>query len=243
MKFSTVIASAMMILTPLVAGAQNTTNVSVPEPEFVNSYYMLTSDSTYAELPKENGSVKKHVSLGARIGKIASHVADVGAAAGGIGVYTSNSIGGVVDGIKVMGTAANVGDAANAITNLAFAEGQDIVFGNTHSPYVVSQKGTPIRIVINNGSNSVDPRDMFRVVRFNTSKKDRKIRWQTITPSLFGTTKAEEIGYVNFSGHRYGNQSYVITIPANENKAGEYGIFYMTLASATDIPIATFSIQ
>lgn len=243
MKYTTLLLSAMIMFAPLTSEAQNTAKVSVPEPEFVNSYYLLTSDSTYAELPKENGSVKKHVSLGSRIAKIATHAADVGAAVGGIGVYTSNSIGGMVDGIKVMGTAANVGDAASAITNLTFAEGQDIVFSNTHSPYVVSQKAAPLRIVINNGGNSVDPRDMFRVVRFNTTKKNRKIRWQTITPSLFGTTKAEEIGYVNFTGHRYGNQSYVITIPANESKAGEYGIFYMTLASATDIPIATFSIQ
>ena len=148
----------------------------------------------------------------------------------------------MVDGIRVMGTAANVGSAADAITNLTFAEGQDIVFENGHSPYVTSTN-KDVRIVINNGSNSVDPRDMYRIVRFNASKKERKVRWQTITPSLFGTTQAEKIGYANFSGHRYGSQSYVITLPASEAKPGEYGIFHMGLAQATEVPFATFSIQ
>lgn len=239
MNIKTVITTAILMATATQLFAQR---VSVPEPEFVNSYYLLTSDSTYAELPKENGTVKKHTSLGSRIAKVASHAADIAGAAGGVGVFTSNSVGGMVDGIRVMGTAANVGSAADAITNLTFAEGQDIVFENGHSPYVTSTN-KDVRIVINNGSNSVDPRDMYRIVRFNASKKERKVRWQTITPSLFGTSQAEKIGYANFSGHRYGNQSYIITLPASEAQPGEYGIFYMGLAQATEIPVATFSIQ
>lgn len=229
----------MMLSVGTVSYAQK---VSVPEPEFVNSYYLLTSDSTYAELPKENAAVKKHTSLASKIGKIASHAADVAGAAGGIGVFTSNSVGGVIDGVRVMGTAANVGSAADAITNLTFAEGKDIVFETGHSPYVTGSN-KDVRIVINNGYNVNDPRDMYRIVRFNASKKERKVRWQTITPSLFGTSQAEKIGYANFSGHRYGNQSYIITLPASEAQPGEYGIFYMGLAQATEIPVATFSIQ
>lgn len=239
MKTKVILASAALLATNMSSFAQQ---ITVPEPEFVNSYYLLTSDSTYAELPKENGILKKHTSLASRIGKIAGHAADIAGAAGGIGAMTSSSVGGMVDGIRVMGTAANVSNAADAITGLTFAEGQDIVFENGCSPYVLSANGD-VRIVINNGGNSVDPRDMYRVVRFNAGKKSRKIRWQTITPSLFGTSEAEKIGYANFTGHRYGTQSYVITIPATEAQPGEYGIFYMSLAAATEIPVATFSIQ
>lgn len=239
MKVKALLASIMMLFVGTVSYAQK---VNIPEPEFINSYYLLTSDSTYAELPKENGTVKKHTSLASKIGKIASKAADVAGAAGGIGVFTSNSVGGMVDGIRVMGTAANVGSAADAITNLSFAEGMDIVFENGHSPYVTALN-KDVRIVINNGNNDNDPRDMYRIVRLNAGKKERKVRWQTITPSLFGTSEAEKIGYAKFSGHRYGNQSYIITVPVSEAKEGEYGIFYMGLAQATEVPVATFSIQ
>ena len=240
MKTKSIILSAIMMAMSTVSFAQN---ISVPEPEFANSYYMLTSDSTYKELPKESGSLVKHTSLVSRIGKIAGHAADVVGAAGAIGAMTSNSVSGIVDGVRVMGTAANVSDAANSISGLAFAEGQDIVFEGAHSPYVTSCGSKGISIIVNNGTNNIDPRDLFRIVRFKEKKKNRQIRWQTITPSLFGTTEAEKIGYVNFTGHRYGANSYVITIPSDEAKLGEYGIFYMSLASATDIPVATFSIK
>ena len=36
--------------------------VVVPEPEFINSYCVLTSDSTFDVLPKESGKVEKHQS-------------------------------------------------------------------------------------------------------------------------------------------------------------------------------------
>ena len=34
--------------------------VTAPEPEFINSYCILTSDATYDQLPKESGTIGKH---------------------------------------------------------------------------------------------------------------------------------------------------------------------------------------
>lgn len=240
MKTKSILLTAIMMAVSTFSFAQT---ITVPEPEFANSYYVLTSDSTYKELPKENGTLVKHTSLVSRIGKIAGHAADVVRAAGAIGAVASNSVSGMVDGVRVMSTAANVSDAASSISGLAFAEGQDIVFEGAHSPYATSCDSKGISIVVNNGTNNIDPRDLFRIVRFKGKKKSRQIRWQTITPSLFGTTEAEKIGYANFTGHRYGDYSYVINVPASEAKPGEYGIFYMSLTSASEIPVATFSIQ
>ncbi len=50
-------------------------------------------------------------------------------------------------------------------------------------------------------------------------------------------------GYVAFTGHKYGNQSYLLEIPASEAEPGEYGIFYMSIITATAIPVGTFSIN
>lgn len=52
--------------------------VVAPEPEFINSYYVLTSDSTYDVLPKESGKVEKHQSKFSKFSKIAGAVSDLG---------------------------------------------------------------------------------------------------------------------------------------------------------------------
>lgn len=50
-------------------------------------------------------------------------------------------------------------------------------------------------------------------------------------------------GYINFSGKKYGKQSYLLTIPSNEIVKGEYGIFFMNIITATAIPVGTFSVK
>ena len=59
MTKKTIIMSMMMALMPSFSFAQN---ITVPEPEFTHSYYLLTSDSTYGELPKESIQAFSHVS-------------------------------------------------------------------------------------------------------------------------------------------------------------------------------------
>lgn len=51
-KFSLLIIACALFIN---AHAQR---VVAPEPEFIGSYCLLTSDSTYVVLPKENGKVE-----------------------------------------------------------------------------------------------------------------------------------------------------------------------------------------
>ena len=85
--------------------------VVAPEPEFINSYCVLTSDSTYDVLPKESGKVEKHQSKFSKFSKIAGAVSDLGFAGGLVGASTG-SLSGLETGVRVMGTAAGVGVAA-----------------------------------------------------------------------------------------------------------------------------------
>ena len=62
-------------------------------------------------------------------------------------------------------------------------------------------------------------------------------------PALIGSAETKKRGYVAFTGHKYGNQSYLLEIPASEAEPGEYGIFYMSIITATAIPVGTFSIN
>ena len=216
--------------------------ITIAEPEFINCYCILTSDSTYETLPKENGDIQKHQNKVSKFAKIAGAASRIGGAAGMLGVATAGSVSGVMTGIRVMGTASSVGSIASAADVLAGVEGMDIVFNGGKSAYQVKADGD-IRLLIKGENNDTDPMEMYRIVRFQKSKKDRRIQWTQFEPALLGSEKAQKAGYVAFEGHKYGEQSYLLTIPASELKSGEYGIFYMSIITATAIPVGTFSVK
>lgn len=216
--------------------------VTAPEPEFINSYCVLTSDSTFEVLPKESGKVEKHQSKFSKFSKIAGAVSDLGFAGGMIGVSTGN-VSGLVTGVRVMGTAAGVGVAADAVNTLAGVEGMDIAFAGGKSAYTIKDAANGIRLLIKGENNEQDPMGIYRIVKFKASKKDRRIQWMEFKPALLGSSDAKKKGYLGFTGHKYGSQSYLLDIPASEVEPGEYGIFYMSIVTATEIPVGTFSIE
>lgn len=220
--------------------------VNVPEPEFINSYCILTSDSTYAILPKEQGTIGKHENKVRKWGKLLSGAASIAGAAGGIiglNSAASGSGAGTLAGVRMMGTSLGVGSAADAVSNLAGSEGMDIVFKGGHSPYSLSPNGQAARLLIKGENNDTDPMESYRIVRFKSSKKERRIQWMEFESALIGSEETKKAGYVQFEGHKYGEQSYILTIPASELEKGEYGIFYMSIISATTIPVGTFSVK
>ncbi len=159
-----------------------------------------------------------------------------------IGIGTAGSMSSVVTGARVMTTASGVGNAAGTVSSLAGSAGMDVIFKGGHSTYTI-QKGQDVRLLIKGENNEIDPIDSYRIVRFNASKKERRIQWMEFESSLLGTDDTKKAGYVSFSGHKYGQQSYLLTIPASELEKGEYGVFYMSIISATAIPVGTFSVK
>lgn len=226
----------------LLAAGSTFAQVTVQEPEFINSYCILTSDSTLAILPKESGSIQKHENKAKKWTKIIGGAADVVGAVGMVGAYTSGSLSGAVTGIRAAGTAASVGHAADAVGGLTGAAGMDIVFSGGNSAYQV-KRGQDVRLMIKGETNDQDPMELYRIVRFKSSKKDRRIQWMEFQPALIGSKETTKAGYLSFTGHKYGEQSYLLTIPASELEKGEYGIFYMSIISATAIPVGTFSVK
>ena len=234
-KFSLLIIACALLIN---AHAQR---VVAPEPEFIGSYCVLTSDSTYDVLPKESGKVEKHQSKLSKFSKIAGAVSDLGFAGGMVGLSTG-SMAGLETGVRVMGTAAGVGLAADAVNTLAGVEGMDIAFAGGKSAHSIKNDGKNIRLLIKAEKNDYDPMGIYRIVRFKASKKDRRIQWLTLQPAVLGSSDAQKKGYLSFSGHKYGNQSYLLTIPASELEPGEYGIISIAVASAQEIPFGTFCI-
>ena len=229
-----------LLLASLTINAQQ---VHVAEPEFINSYNILTSDSTFAVLPKENGTLGKHENKVKKWSKIIGGASQLAGAAGFLGMATAGSTSGFITGARVAGSAVSVGTAADAVNGLAGSAGMDIIFKGAHSTYQVKPDGKDLRILIKAESNETDPMDCYRIVRFNTAKKERRIQWLEIEPDLIGSEDAQKAGYVQFSGHKYGKQSYLLDIPASELQKGEYGIVFMSIATATVVPVGTFSLN
>ena len=67
----------MLVVAIAMISYAHAQKVTAPEPEFINSYCVLTSDSTFAVLPKESGKVEKHQSKFSKFSKIAGAVSDL----------------------------------------------------------------------------------------------------------------------------------------------------------------------
>mgnify|MGYP004500182603 FL=1 len=232
------IISAMAFMAATACLAQK---VTAQEPEFIGSYCILTTDSTTEVLPKENGTIKKHQNKFGKISSIAGAVSDLGLAGARIGI-SAGSLSGVEAGVRVMGTAAGVGVAADAVNTLAGVEGMDIAFSGGTSAYKIKKTNSDVRLIIRAENNDIDPMGIYRIVKFKESKKDRRIQWMEFKPALIGSSETKKKGYVAFSAHKYGEKSYLLNIPASEIEPGEYGIFFMSIISSSELPVGTFSV-
>lgn len=232
----------LLSIAMLLATGSTFAQVTAPEPEFINSYCILTSDSTFVKLPKESGTIGKNQNKVKKWSKLLGGAANIAGAAGMIGIGTSGSMSGVVTGARVMTTASGVSSAAGTVSSLAGSSGMDIIFKGGHSAYQM-ESGQDARLLIKGENNETDPMDCYRIVRFNASKKERRIQWMEFESALIGSDETKKAGYVQFTGHKYGEQSYLLTIPSSELEKGEYGIFFMNIITATSIPIGTISVK
>ena len=178
------------------------------EPESINSYCILTSESSLEVLPKEIGTINS---------------------------YQNNSpkLSCLVDKVSPKQSAA--------MNSIPSTNGVEIILAGPHSSYVIPKDMKTISLVIRAKDYKIDPMDLYRIVRFNSSKKDRRFQWMGVSPSLLGSEKAQKSGYVNFVADKYSLHSYILTFPEKEMIPGEYGIF-LSAVNGTTIPIGTFSI-
>lgn len=124
-----------LVLLLALATSVSAQELKVPEPEFVNSYCILTSDSTYAILPKESGTIGKHQNKVSKWSKVLGNVAQFAGAAGVVGMATSGSASGIINGARTVGTAMGVSNAVDAVSGLAGSVGMDIIFKGGKSAY------------------------------------------------------------------------------------------------------------
>ena len=184
------------------------TSSPIKEPEFINSYCIMTSDDSFELLPKEIGTINSYQNNSPKLYSVVNKVSPKQSA---------------------------------AMNSIPSTNEMDIVLKGPHSSYIIPKDMKTISLVIKDKDNESDPMELYRIVRFNSSKKDRRIQWMGFSPTLLGSEKAQKSGYVSFVADKYSLHSYILTLPENEMIPGEYGIF-LSAVNGTTIPIGTFSI-
>lgn len=83
----------------------------------------------------------------------------------------------------------------------------DIIFSGKSSSYVHKYDGKDVRLLIKSSSNEEDPLGIYRIVKFNTLKKQCRIQWFEFEPAVLASEEAQKSGFLNFTGHKYGEQT------------------------------------
>ena len=168
--------------------------VTVPEPKSLDSYSVLTSDSTFKVL---RGSV---ACVGGEDGDYVRHI------------------------------------SANSMFwgRVAFEK----------TPAGKSGDVKDIRLLARDEDNEGDPRERFCIVRFsNFFWEILGAEWRHFTPAQFGSEEFKKSGHINFSGQKYGERSYLLTIPMSDLKTGCYGIFRVNSVVGDHIFLGAFSVK
>ena len=250
------VAKGILLLTALVFTSSTikaqTTEVVEPDSTSADLFYVIPDGTTLQAIPYEVGLIKEHKN---KFGDIASKVGKIANAAGilgSVGVITGANIGSfdtLLGGIKVMSTAGSVADVAEITNSLAGAEGHDFTYDGANAKTIVKRDGKDLKIIANiQCTNKETALGVFKVVRFKTTKKDRRLRWFQTKAALIGTSKSEEAdkaGYLSFGYQNYGDHSTLLTIPSSQLESGEYGIYFLANMFEPNLAIRcyTFSLE
>ena len=101
--------------------------------------------------------------------------------------------------------------------------------------------GQPASFIVRAVDNATDPMSIINVFRFE-AKKDKRMA-EMASVSSFGSVKSNKLERLSFTGRKFGESSYLITL--DETPAGEYGI---TISNPNNIDekqviVSTFAID
>lgn len=242
---------AAFVFTSLTVKAQ-TADVVEPDSTSAELFYVIPDGKTLQAIPYEVGLIKEHKNKFGDIASKVGKIADAAGILGSVGVIAGANIGSLntaLGGIKVMSTAGSVADVAEITNSLAGVEGHDFTYDGANAKTILKRDGKDLKIIANIQCTSKETAlGVFKVVRFKTTKKDRRLRWFQTKAALIVTSKSEEAdkaGYLSFGYQNYGDHSTLLTIPASQLEPGEYGIYFLANMFEPNFAIRcyTFSLE
>lgn len=130
-------------------------------------------------------------------------------------------------------------NATGIIFGIGKAKTKMIIEGTQAAVRVDGSK--PIRLIVRAVDNQTDPLAIINIFRFECSKKQRLAELASV--STFGSVKTGKLDYVPYSGRKYGESSYLLTLEAHE--PGEYGITVQNpnMQDEKSVIVSTFAIE
>lgn len=223
-----------------------------PDSTSAELFYVIPDGKALQAIPYEVGLIKEHKNKFGDIASKVGKIADAAGILGGVGAVAGANLGSfdtLLGGIKVMDAAGSISDVAGITNSLAGAEGHDFTYDGANAKTIVKRDGKDLKIIANiQCTNKETALGVFKVVRFKTTKKDRRLRWFQTKAALIGTSKSEEAdkaGYLSFGYQNYGDHSTMLTIPASQLEPGEYGIYFLANMFEPNLAIRcyTFSLE
>lgn len=249
-------AKGILLLTALVFTSSTikaqANDVVEPDSTSAELFYVIPDGKALQAIPYEVGLIKEHKNKFGDIASKVGKIADAAGILGGVGAVAGANLGSfdtLLGGIKVMDAAGSISDVAGITNSLAGAEGHDFTYDGANAKTIVKRDGKDLKIIANiQCTNKETALGVFKVVRFKTTKKDRRLRWFQTKASLIGTSKSEEAdkaGYLSFGYLNYGDHSTMLTIPASQLEPGEYGIYFLANMFEPNLAIRcyTFSLE
>ena len=237
----TMIIALVSIIFGLGAQAAN-----IPDSTHVVSsdVKVYVGDSLFV-LPREMGVMKEHHNKVSKWSKIVGKVAGVASMAGVAGTMLGTSAGslsGIQTATTVISSAGVIETAADAADKFAGMHGLDIVLTPAHSPFVIKAKGKDVNVLITLSPDRT-PEEEVRVIAFDVEKNERHIQWWNMSYPLLSSKKGKKAGYKVFTWKQTGENTYIVTIPADVTEPGEYAIVMRDAGIAASIPVPTFRIE
>lgn len=228
--------------------------ITAPEPDNTSAdlVYYVTPQGALQAMPLETGEIKEHKNKLGQIAAIASNVGGITRTAGNMAISAGVATGvyrGMMTSLSVAVAGIRVQRLAEAVDNLAGAEGKDFTYEGPTAKTVLRPTDSDLKMLLNlRCEDKITAMNVIKVVRFKATKSDRRLRWQQTKAALIGTDKssqADKAGYLSFGYSNYGDHSSVITIPASQLQKGEYGIFFLgnMFTTPTTIMCYTFTVS
>lgn len=254
MKTKNLVLACLLLVAGTFMNPVAAQDITVAEPDTAAAdlLYLVTSDNQLKALPMETGEIKEHKN---KLGKFASIAGGIASAAGSLGSLgaivgaQAGSFSGLITGIRVAGAASNVANLADVADQLAGAEGHDFTYEGPTSKTSLKLDGKDINLLANvRVEKKEDALTLFKVVKFKSTKNDRRLRWFQTKAALINTEKEDEAnkaGYLSYGYKSYGDHCSLLTIPAKNLTKGEYGVYFLGNMFGPSLAILcyTFSLE
>lgn len=87
----------------------------------------------------------------------------------------------------------------------------------------INYDGKDVRLLIKSSSNEEDPLGIYRIVKFNTLKKQRRIQWFEFEPAVLASEEAQKAVFKLYRTQI--RRTILLTVPASEIEKENMGYF------------------